>query len=78
MQAFLRWGVSWIRLPVLSQVIFSFSSENHPLYKGGDTAESWAREWGNGTCAKLLADAVEKAVHRLAVTFLEWFILIDL
>ena len=52
------------------QVIFSFSSEKKMkqspsvLYKGGDTAESWAREWGNGTCAQLLADAVEKAVHR--------------
>ena len=32
--------------------------------RGGDTAESWAREWGNPTCANLLAGAAEKAVER--------------
>ena len=32
--------------------------------RGGDTAESWAREWANPTCANLLAVAVEKAVER--------------
>ena len=32
--------------------------------RGGDTAESWAREWGNPTCANILAGAVEKAVER--------------
>ena len=32
--------------------------------RGGDTAESWAREWGNHNCADMLASAVEKAVER--------------